>query len=108
MHTNRPKTIQIEYDLFLQMVSYISRHHDLDDPDLQTIINGILKKYSSMARRDLYSVYKSASSAIAREEARQIYLSMMGVPESFRWPEKQDINVHPAQLHEEGKDSRYV
>lgn len=105
MNSNKPKTIQIDYDLFLQMISYISRHYDLDDPYLQSILDGIQKKYTSMARRELYSVYKSAPSATARENARKEYLSMMGVPESFRWPAEQDLNVSPLRLDATGKDN---
>ena len=104
MNTSKPKAIQIDYDLFLQLISYVARHFDSEDPDLQSILVGIRKKFISVARRDLYSAYKNAPSAAAREKARQEYLNLMGVPESFRWPAEQDLNVHPSRLYEDGED----
>lgn len=101
MNTNRPRHIQIDYNLFLQMSAYVTNHFDPEDPDSQSILLGIRDKFASMERRDLYSAYKSAPSAAAREMAREEYLSMMGIPESFRWPAEQDLNVNrissPAQ-----------
>ena len=93
MNITKPKSIQIDYDLFLNMAAYISAHVDLTDPALKGIFSGIHEKLDSMERRMLYTAYKVAPSTEARENARQKYLDMMGIPESFRWSAAQDVNV---------------
>lgn len=100
MNVVRPKTIQIDYDLFLNMVAYISDHADSNEPTLKIISNGIREKLDAMERRTLYTAYKIAPSAEEREKARQKYLEMMGIPESFRWPSGQDVNVTHRELWE--------
>ena len=93
MNNTKPKSVQIDYDLFLNMAAYISEHVDLTDPALKSIFSGIREKLDSMERRALYTAYKVALSAEDRENARQKYLEMMEIPESFRWSTAQDVNV---------------
>ena len=96
MNALNPKTVQVDYDLFLSMIKYISCHTDKEDPLWKAIESGISMKVDALARRALYTAYKTAPSMEARELARQEYLDMLGIPESFRWSTSQDVNVmHP-------------
>ena len=90
---NTYKSIQIDFQLFQRMISYISSHSDTSDPAYEVIYNSILQKLESMEKHALFTVYKTAPDIKSREKARQKYLDMMGIPESFRWPAKQDRNV---------------
>lgn len=83
----RPRTIQIDYDLFLLMVHFFLMHDSISDADDRAvrIYDGIEKKFESLERRALYTVYKTSHSFEEREKARLEYLDMMGIPEDFRW-----------------------
>ncbi len=98
MNVIRPKSIQIDYDLFLSIVAYISEHADPQDPKLKNISAGIHEKLDAIERRTLFTAYKMAPSAEERETARQRYLELMGIPKSFRWPASQDVNVMHSDL----------
>ena len=87
------KSIQIDYQLFRRMISYISSHSDPSDPAYEVIYISILQKLESMEKHALFTVYKTAPDIESREKARQKYLDMMGIPDSFRWPAEQDRNV---------------
>lgn len=54
-----PKSIQIEYDLFLQMADYITSHVDPYDSDLKNILFGIRKKLAAIENRDTYTALKT-------------------------------------------------
>lgn len=78
------KNIQIPQELFLQLCKF----HLADLKDLETseaIYKGLCEKLDQMARRELYSTYKTAESAEEREKARQAYLDQIGLHENFRW-----------------------
>ena len=46
-----------------------------------------------MMRHDLYSLYKSGATEEVRSEARRKYLDEIGLLNSFRWDDEQDMNV---------------
>lgn len=78
------KSIQIPQELFLQLCKF----HLADLKDLETseaIYKGLSDKIDQMARRELYSTYKTAESAEEREKARQAYLDQIGIHKDFRW-----------------------
>ena len=78
------KNIQIPQELFLQLCKF----HLADIKDLETseaIYKGLGDKLDQMARRELYSTYKTADSAEDREKARQAYLDQIGLHKNFRW-----------------------
>lgn len=78
------KNIQISQELFLQLC----KHHlcDISDSEtLQAIHKGLNDKLDQMARRELYTAYKTAKSAEDREKARLAYLEQIGLNEDFRW-----------------------
>lgn len=76
------KSVQIPYDLFVDLVLY----HLNDEDDFQDDIRqGLSQKLDAMLNRQLYSQYKTAPTEEQREQARQEYLDRRGVPQSYRW-----------------------
>ena len=93
MHATRPKSIQIEYSFFLDLVSYAFMHEDSADPGYQRITTAFHRKLEAMERHHLYSLYKSGASEEIRRKAREEYLDMLGIRDAFRWNSSQDVNV---------------
>ena len=76
------KSVQIPYELFVDLVLY----HLKDEDDYQDDIRqGLSQKLDAMLNRQLYSQYKTAPTEEQREQARQEYLDRRGVPQSYRW-----------------------
>lgn len=76
------KSVQIPYELFVDLVLY----HLNDEDDFQDDIRqGLSQKLDAMLNRQLYSQYKTAPTEEQREQARQEYLDRRGVPQSYRW-----------------------
>ncbi len=76
------KSVQIPYELFVDLVLYHLNGEDDVDGEIQ---QGLERKLDAMLNRQLYSQYKSAPTEEQREQARQEYLDRRGVPQSFRW-----------------------
>ena len=89
----KPKTIQIDFDLFQDLVVYAIRHGDRDDAQFARIEYGVRQKLDAMLRHDFYSMYKSAATESDRSSARKKYLDMIGLFDDFQWPDSQDANV---------------
>ena len=89
----KPKTIQISYDLFQDLFLYSVRHPDPDAPQFTRLYKGVKEKIEAMMRHDLYSLYKSGATEEVRSEARRKYLDEIGLLNSFRWDDEQDMNV---------------
>lgn len=80
----QPKNVQIDFKLFLDLVSY--HLLESEDPELaQRCYDGLNKKLDSIVTRDMYSRYKTAPTEEEREKARQEYLDKRGVHRDFRW-----------------------
>lgn len=76
------KSVQISYELFVDLVLY----HLNDEDDFQDDIRqGLSQKLDAMLNCQLYSQYKTAPTEEQREQARQEYLDRRGVPQSYRW-----------------------
>ena len=76
------KSVQIPYELFVDLVLY----HLNDEENFQDDIRqGLSQKLDAMLNRQLYSQYKTAPTEEQREQARQEYLDRRGVPQSYRW-----------------------
>ena len=88
-----PKTVQIDYELFKNLVDYARRHYDPEDPQFELIQCGVQKKLDSMFRHDMYSLYKSGASEQERSAARAKYLDEIGLFDDFKWLNSQDANV---------------
>lgn len=78
------KNVQIDFKLFLDLVSY--HLLESEDPELaKRCCEGLNKKLDSIVTRDMYSRYKTAPTAEEREKARQEYLDKRGIHQNFRW-----------------------
>ena len=76
------KSVQIPYELFLQLLQYFL----MDNYDGEEKIRlGLEQKLDAMVMRELYTKYKTAPTEEEKEKARKEYLDRRGVPESFRW-----------------------
>ena len=76
---NRMKSVQIPYELFVDLVLY---HLNGEDDFDEEIRQGLEQKLDAMLNRQLYSQYKTAPTEEQREQARQEYLDRRGVPQS--------------------------
>lgn len=76
------KSVQIPYDLFIDLAMYHLRGEDDFEEEIR---QGLEKKLDAMLNRQLYSQYKTAPTEEQREQARQEYLDRRGVPQSYRW-----------------------
>lgn len=89
----KPKNILLDYDLFVDLYVYACRHSEPDDFQFKRLYAGVRKKIEAMMRHDLYSIYKSGADEDTRAKARQEYLDAIGLFDSFRWDQNQDVNV---------------
>ena len=76
------KSVQIPYELFVDLVLY---HLNGEDDFDEEIWQGLEQKLDAMLNRQLYSQYKTAPTEEPREQARQEYLDRRGVPQNYRW-----------------------
>jgi hypothetical protein len=76
------KSVQIPYDLFIDLAMYHLRGEDDFEEEIR---QGLEQKLDAMLNRQLYSRYKTAPNEEEREQARQEYLDRRGVPQSYRW-----------------------
>ena len=76
------KSVQIPYDLFIDLAMYHLRGEDDFEGEIR---QGLEQKLDAMLNRQLYSRYKTAPNEEEREQARQEYLDRRGVPQSYRW-----------------------
>ena len=76
------KNVQITQDLFLALVKY----HLLEAiEEEEKIKKELAEKLDALAKRQIYSQYKTAPTEEEREKARQEYLDKVGISPSFRW-----------------------
>lgn len=76
------KNVQITQELFLSLVKY----HLLEATgEEEKIKKKLTEKLDAMAKRQIYSQYKTAPTEEEREKARQEYLDKVGISSSFRW-----------------------
>ena len=74
------KSVQIPYDLFIDLAMYHLRGEDDFEEEIR---QGLEKKLDAMLNRQLYSQYKTAPTEEQWEQARQEYLDRRGVPQSY-------------------------
>ena len=89
----KPKNILLDYDLFVDLYVYACRHSEPDDLQFKRLYTGVWQKLEAMMRHDLYSLYKSGADEEIRAKARQEYIDAIGLSDSFRWNQSQDVNV---------------
>lgn len=79
------KNVQIPQHLFYDLIRYFVL--DSDDPDLyRRIRSQVEDKVEKIVARQLFTDYKTATTAAEREKARQDYLDYVGISEAFRSP----------------------
>lgn len=93
----RPRSILLDFDLFVDLYVYACRHPEQDDLQFKRLCTGARRKLEAMLRHDLYSLYKTAADENTRAKARQEYLDAIGLSDSFRWAEEQDVNVRHSE-----------
>ena len=93
MAAARPKSIQIDYDFFLDLISHAFTHGDPDDPCFRRINSAFLSKLNAMERHELYTIYKSGATKEIRDKARKDYLKAIGLYDAYHWSASHDINV---------------
>ena len=93
MNTTKPKNIQIEQSFFYNLISYTYTHADPDDPAFKQIDVAFHRKLEAMDRHNAYTAYKISPTEETREKARQEYLELAGILESYRWSVIHDLNV---------------
>jgi hypothetical protein len=93
MQMKKPKSILLDYDLFVDLYVYACMHSETDDLQFKRLYAGVRQKLEAMMRHDLYSLYKSGADEGIRAKARQEYLDAIGLSDSFRWSQGQDVNV---------------
>ena len=76
------KNVQISSQLFFNLI----RFHLLEmDEVLPEINKDLEQKIEALAKRELYTKYKTAPTEEEREKARQAYLDKVGMHRDFRW-----------------------
>ena len=78
-----PKTVQIDYHLFIDLCTFILDHSDDADPRFDSIVSGLSSKLDAMRRREIYSAYKTGSTEEERSLAREQYLREIIFPIPF-------------------------
>lgn len=76
------KNVQITQDLFLALIKYYLLEATEEE---EKIKKELAEKLDAMAKRQIYSQYKTAPTEEEREKARQEYLNKVGILPSFRW-----------------------
>ncbi len=84
------KKVQIEQDLFIQIVKYFfSDELEFDDEYIcelyHDIKKGVDKKLDAISRHTYYTKFKTAETEAERQEARIKYLDAVGMHKDFRY-----------------------
>ena len=87
------KKIQIDLELFVDLIVNALRHSEEDDVQYQRIMKIAKVKVEAMMRHDLYSAYKTGTTEEDRAKARKKYLDSIGLFDAFRWDDRDDYNV---------------
>lgn len=87
----REKQVQIPESLFGLITKLVLTYDSCSEEELweqiREIQKGVYAKYDAMAKRDLYSTYKTNPDPVMRERARREYLQKAGIPDEFIWRE---------------------
>ena len=93
MSAARPRSIQIDYSFYLDLISHAFTHGDPDDPCFCRINSAFHKKLEAMERHELYTLYKSGATREVRDKAREDYLEAIGLYDAYHWSADHDVNV---------------
>ena len=93
MNYDKPRSIRIDYSFFQDLVSYAFMHGDPDDPCFHRIDDAFHRKIEAMEHHRIYSQYKAGATQEIRSKARDEYLELIGLRDSYRWRGTCDANV---------------
>lgn len=93
MHMARPKSIQIDYSFYLDLISHAFLHGDPGDPCFHRIDSAFHRKTEAMERHKLYMLYKTGATPEIRNQAREDYLEAIGLRDVYHWSATHDVNV---------------
>lgn len=93
MHTARPRSIQIDYSFYLDLIYHAFQHGDPNDPYFRRIETAFYRKTEAMERHELYTLYKTGATPEIRDRAREDYLKAIGLRDAYHWSANRDINV---------------
>ena len=99
--TTMNKQIQVDLELFRDLVVYALGHEDPGNVLYERILIGIRRKVDAMKHRVAYTTYKTGKNPQTRQQGRDIYLELIGLADDFRWPVEQDYNVNRADVCEQ-------
>lgn len=81
---NKPKSIQIPQNLFIELIQYFM--YGVDSKERHEHIKSQLDaKLDRIIEHDLYTQYKTAPTDEQREAARKEYIERKDIPKGFRW-----------------------
>lgn len=91
-----PKQIQIDFELFRDILDYFYNHYDEheSEPDFNDIYEKLSEKVEKIINRELFTRYKRAATPEERERYRKEYLDRREISKSFRT----DKEVHSSEL----------
>lgn len=76
------KNVQIDEQLFFDTYAYLCEHQD--DVIARDLTDKYTEKLDRIIDREIFSLYKRASTQAEREAYRQRYLDRKGISNSFR------------------------
>lgn len=76
------KNVQISEELFYMLLRFHLLEDDFWQDEIETALQ---KKLDAIVNRNLYTKYKTAPTAVEREQARQEYWDRKGYFPDFRW-----------------------
>lgn len=81
-----PKQVQIEFDLFCELLTYFHDHQDEHESgsDFDEIYRKLSNKADKIINRELFTRYKRAATPEERERYRKQYLEKRGISQDFR------------------------
>jgi len=83
MKKTTEKQVQIPLSLLMRLFRYFFIEPTKEDH--KAIENALNDKLEAMARRETYTLSKTAETEQEREQARQKYLDMIGMHKDWRW-----------------------
>jgi len=78
------RQVQIDFDLFLDLVDYFGGEHQGEKWLAEDISKKLDDKLDKLIARELFSKYKRSPSGEEREAYRRAYLDHVGMLRSFR------------------------
>ncbi len=79
----KSKAVQIDYELFLNIVKLVLAEEWTDVELLQSVQNGLEEKINKIIRHNIYTRYRASESVSERIKAKEDYLKNIGVQKKY-------------------------